>query len=194
MSEFRRIAVYCGSSDDVNERYKEAAREVGRLLATRGVGVVYGAGNVGLMGEVADAALGAGGEVIGVIPHKLAALEVAHEGLSELIEVDSMHARKTVMCGLSDAFMILPGGYGTLDELFEATTWTQLGYHIKPVGLLNVDGYFDSLIAFLDHAQAEGFVRDAHRQIMLHAETPSALLEGLGEAELPRFTRWVDEP
>ena len=194
MSEFRRIAVYCGSSDDVNERYKEAAREVGRLLATRGVGVVYGAGNVGLMGEVADAALGAGGEVIGVIPHKLAALEVAHEGLSELIEVDSMHARKTVMCGLSDAFMVLPGGYGTLDELFEATTWTQLGYHIKPVGLLNVDGYFDSLIAFLDHAQAEGFVRDAHRQIMLHAETPAALLEGLGKAELPRFTRWVDEP
>ncbi|MBC7170947.1 MAG: TIGR00730 family Rossman fold protein, partial [Polyangiaceae bacterium] len=139
----RRVAVYCGSSESNRESYRLGAARVGELLATRGIEVVYGGGNCGLMGIVADAALSSGGRVTGVIPTRLVGHEVAHAGLSELIVVDSMHARKTVMSGLSDAFFVLPGGFGTLDELFEATTWTQLGYHQKPVGLLDIDGYFE---------------------------------------------------
>jgi len=192
MKRFRRVAVYCGSSNAVDERFKAAARSLGTLLAERGLGLVYGAGNVGLMGQLADAALAGGAEVIGVIPHKLAALEVAHDGLSELITVDSMHARKTVMCSLSDAFVVLPGGYGTLDEMFEAITWTQLGYHQKPVGLLDVDGYFDHLVAFLDHATASGFVRTMHREILVSEQTPEALLDRLATMDLPHFTKWIE--
>ncbi|MCX6896985.1 MAG: TIGR00730 family Rossman fold protein, partial [Verrucomicrobia bacterium] len=137
MRTFRRLCVYCGSSNHVPETYFAAARAVGTLLAERGIGVVYGGGRTGLMGAVATAALAAGGEVIGVIPEKLRALELDHGGLTELRVVDSMHARKLMMAELSDGFMALPGGFGTLEEIFEATTWTQLNYHRKPAGLLN---------------------------------------------------------
>jgi uncharacterized protein (TIGR00730 family) len=152
MRTFRRVAVFCGSSIRVPAHFMHAAEAVGALLAERGIGVVYGGGNVGLMGRVADAALAAGGEVIGVIPDKLRALELDHPGLTDLFVVDSMHARKAMMAHMSDAFIALPGGYGTLEEIFEVTTWTQLNYHHKPVGLLNVAGYYDALLTFIAHA------------------------------------------
>ena len=167
---------------------------MGKHLAEQGIAVVYGGGNVGLMGQVADAALDAGGEVIGVIPHKLKDLEVAHRGLSELLVVDSMHARKMVMASLSDAFVALPGGFGTLDEIFEATTWNQLGYHRKPAGLLNVKGYFDALLAFIQRASGDGFVRPVHAGLLVHADTPSGLLEALRGQEIPSLKQWIDNP
>lgn len=190
MRIFRRVAVYCGSSDDVDPSYLEAARGVGRLLAERGLGVVYGGGRVGLMGAMADAALQAGGNVVGVITERLASMEVGHDGLDELMVVDSMHARKTIMAALADAFIALPGGFGTLEEVFEATTWAQLGYHDKPVGLLDVDGYYAPLVDFLDRATELGFVRGAQRGLLLSESTPERLLERLAEAEpspLPRL-------
>ena len=192
--ELRRIAVYCGSSGAVDAAYLEAARDVGKHLAEQGIAVVYGGGNVGLMGQVADAALDAGGEGIGVIPHKLKDLEVAHRGLSELLVVDSMHARKMVMASLSDAFVALPGGFGTLDEIFEATTWNQLGYHRKPTGLLNVKGYFDALLAFIQRASGDGFVRPVHAGLLVHADTPAGLLEALRGQEIPSLKQWIDNP
>ncbi len=185
MRQFKRVCVYCGSSDDVPERYFHVARAVGHELARRGVGVVYGGGRVGLMGAVADGALAAGGEVVGVIPHKLEERELAHRGLTELIVVESMHARKTVMAHLSGAFIALPGGWGTLEEIFEVTTWTQLQLHTKPVGLLNAHGYYDHLLAFLSQASAEGFIRPAHRGLMqAHAEI-GPLLQALAAVPLP---------
>ncbi len=186
MRTIRRIAVYCGSSEPRAPSFRAAAESVGRLLASRGIEIVYGGGNCGLMGAVADSALAAGGRVTGVIPTRLVSHEVAHAGLSELVVVDSMHARKTVMTSLSDAFLVLPGGFGTLDELFEATTWTQLGYHAKPIGVLDVDGYFTQLLAFLDHARDVGFVSDGHRGIVLGDDDPVRLLEALERAEPPR--------
>lgn len=188
------MAVYCGSSNHVHGRYFEAARHVGRVLAGRGVTVVYGAGNVGLMGAVADGALEQGGHVMGVIPEKLRAKELAHGDIGELIVVDSMHSRKTIMAALSDAFLVLPGGFGTLDELFEAVTWTQLGYHEKPVGLLDVGGYFAHLLAFLDHARDEGFVREMHRELIAADADTEALLERLATMEIPSFERWIERP
>lgn len=193
MRSFRRVAVYCGSSNDVDPEYMEAARTVGRVLAERGTGIVYGGGNVGLMGALADAALEGGAEVLGVIPQKLEAKEVGHHGIGELVVCDSMHGRKQIMAAMSDAFIGLPGGYGTLDELFEAVTWTQLGYHNKPVGLLNVRGYFDGLVAFLDHARSEGFVRPMHRALVAHAREPEQLLDALAAMEIPDFERWIDK-
>lgn len=194
VSRFRRLAVYCGSSDDVGEVYRDAARELGRLLATRGIGMVYGGGKVGLMGICADAALAGGGEVIGVIPHKLEALEVGHEGLSEKIVVDSMHARKMVMASLSDGFVAMPGGFGTLDELAEVTTWNQLGYHKKPTGLLNVRGYFDHLLAFARHASEVGFIRPVHRGLWVHAAEPEALLDAMAAQDLSGLQGWLERP
>lgn len=191
---FRRVAVYCGSSNDVAPAYFEAARTMGRALAERGMGVVYGAGKVGLMGAVADAALEAGGEVLGVIPQKLIDLEVAHERLSERIVVDSMHARKMVMASLSDAFIALPGGFGTMDEIFEATTWNQLGYHRKPAGFLNVDGYYDHLATFIAHQIDRGFVRPAHRELLVFADTVEGLLSAMSEQDIPPLERWIDRP
>jgi uncharacterized protein (TIGR00730 family) len=185
MRSIRRVAIYCGSAAGTLPAFREAAEHVGRLLAGQGIEVVFGGGGGGLMGAVAGAALAAGGRVTGVIPNRLVGHEVAHEGLTVLIVVDSMHARKTVMCGLSDAFMVLPGGYGTLDELFEAVTWTQLGFHHKPVGLLDVEGYFAPLLAFLDHARDHGFIRPSNRAIVTSAAEPEALLERLRAAELP---------
>ena len=194
MRTFRRICVYCASSNDVAQHYFDAAEAVGRMLAERGIGVVFGGGRVGLMGAVADAALAAGGEVIGIIPHKLQALELGHTGCTELFIVDSMHARKMMMAQLSDGFMALPGGFGTLEELFEVTTWTQLNYQKKPVGVLNVDGYYDHILAFVAQASDKGFIRPLHRNLIASAETPEGLLEALATAEIPDLAQWIVKP
>lgn len=188
----KRVCVFCGSSSGRNGRYSEVAREVGRALARRGVGLVYGGSAIGLMGEVADAALQAGGEVIGVIPRALQLREIAHQGLTELEVVGSMHERKARMAELSEGFIALPGGMGTLEELAEVLTWAQLGLHARPCGLLDVDGYYQPLIAFLDHAVAEGFVRPDHRRILHVATAPDALLDQFLAYRPPDVQRWVD--
>jgi len=174
-----RVCVFCGSSDGNRPVYRERASEVGRTLAQRGIGLVYGGGNAGLMGALADAALAAGGEVIGVIPRRLADREVAHAGLTQLHVVETMHERKALMTELSAAFLTLPGGFGTLDELFEAITWRQLGFHDKPCGILDVDGYFDGLLAFVDRAVDDGFIRPADGARFLRGEDTGALLDEL---------------
>jgi uncharacterized protein (TIGR00730 family) len=179
------VAVFCGSSSGAASIYREAAREVGRLLGQRAIRLVYGGGHVGLMGVVADACLNAGGCVIGVIPRALADREVAHKGLTELRVVGSMHERKAVMAELSDAFLALPGGYGTWDELFEALTWSQLEIQNKTCGLLNVNGYYDSMIAMVDRAVAEGFIRNRHRELLLSDTDVSRLLDRLNRAFAP---------
>ncbi len=163
----KRLAVYCGSASPADSVYIEAARAVGHALATRGIGVVYGGGRLGLMGAVADAALAAGGEVIGIIPQALVDAEVAHRGCSELHVVSGMHERKALFTDLSDGFVTLPGGVGTMDELWEAISWAQLGYHEKPVGVLNVAGFYDGLIAFNAHMIEVGFIRAQHAGIMI---------------------------
>jgi len=191
MTELKRVCVFCGSSAGVRPVYAEAARSVGRLLAERGIGVVYGGGNVGLMGEVADAVLAAGGRVTGVIPRALMEREVGHRGLTELHIVGSMHERKALMVDLADGFVALPGGFGTLDELCEALTWSQLGIHTKPCAVLNVDGYFDALLALFDHATREGFVRDAHRALVLEAAEPAALLDAMAAFRAPTIEKWI---
>lgn len=179
MSVLRRICVFCGSSVGARPAYATIARELGRTLAQRGLGVVFGGGKVGLMGVLADAALAAGGEVIGVIPEALVAREIGHNALTKLHVVRSMHERKTLMADLASAFIALPGGYGTFEEFFEAVTWTQLGIHQKPCGLLNVDGYYDALLALLERAVADGFVREANRSLVLHAPDVPTLLAKL---------------
>jgi uncharacterized protein (TIGR00730 family) len=191
---FKRVAVYCGGSGDARPVYYEAARAMGRLLASRGIGVVYGGGRVGMMGAVAEAALEAGGEVIGVIPKRLMELELGHPGLTDLFVVDSMHARKSMMMHLADAYVAMPGGYGTLEELFEAVTWAQLNYHLKPVGLLDVDGYWQHLLRFVDHAAGEGFVRPQLRGLMFADPDPVGLLTRLEAAEVPRLESWLKRP
>ncbi len=177
-----RICVYAGSNPGTNPAYGEAAAELARLLASRDIGVVYGGGKVGLMGILADTALAAGGEVIGVIPQDLMDREIGHGGLTELHVVGSMHERKALMAELSDGFVALPGGAGTLEELIEVYTWSQLGLHAKPMGVLNVCGYYDGLAALLDHAVQEGFLREQHRAALHTAATPAELLE--------RFVGW----
>lgn len=194
MRKFRRVCVFCGSSSGDDPAFVAAARDLGILLARRGIGVVFGGGKVGLMGALADATLAAGGEVMGVIPEKLKAREVAHDGLTELFVVESMHARKAMMAHLSDAFVVLPGGFGTLEETFEVVTWTQLRYHAKPVGLLNVAGYWDPLLAFVDHAVGAGFIHEDHRKILRSASEAEVLLATLEQAELPAPTRTVAKP
>ncbi len=191
MPEPRRVCVYCGSSDGARPVYRAAAQELASTLARRGIGVVYGGASVGLMGAVADAALAAGGEVVGVIPQSLVDREIAHPGI-ELEVVATMHERKARMADLADAFVALPGGAGTLDELFEIYTWAQLGMHAKPCALLEVDGYWAGLTAFLDHAVAEGFLRAPHREMLLTAPDPDALLAALAAYEAPRLPKWVD--
>jgi uncharacterized protein (TIGR00730 family) len=173
----KRLAVYCGSATPADPAYIDSARSVGRALAELGIGVVYGGGKLGLMGAVADAALAAGGEVIGVIPEALMAFEVAHLGLTALHVVANMHERKAMMTDLCDGFITLPGGVGTMDELWEAVSWAQLGYHAKPVGLLNVGGFYDDLIAFNRTMAKIGFVRPHHQTILLIAETLPDLLD-----------------
>jgi uncharacterized protein (TIGR00730 family) len=184
---FQRICIYCGSSQNTGERYLEVARAVGRRMAERGIGVVFGGGKVGLMGALANAALAAGGKVQGVIPEKLRDLEVAHEGVTELFITKDMHERKMKMADLADAFIALPGGWGTLEEIFEATTWTQLRYHDKPIGLLNAHAYYDHLIAFLRHAAAEGFIRPQHTGLINIDDDIDALIDAMAVCELPEL-------
>ncbi len=171
------MAVYCGSATPSDPVYIDGAREVGRGLAARDIGIVYGGGRLGLMGAVADAALAAGGEVIGVIPRALVAAEVAHQGLTELHVVETMHQRKQAFTDLSDGFVTLPGGTGTMDELWEALSWAQIGYHAKPVGLLNVAGYYDHLVAFNTKMGEVGFVRAQHRRLLIVDTTLDGLLD-----------------
>ncbi|WP_370191394.1 TIGR00730 family Rossman fold protein [Qipengyuania sp.] len=173
----KRLAVYCGSASPEDPRYIQLAYEVGKGLAERGIGVVYGGGRLGLMGATARGALEAGGEVIGVIPDALANSEVANHDCTELYTVSGMHERKQRFTDLSDGFVTIPGGVGTMDELWEAVSWAQLGYHTKPVGLLNAFGFYDHLIAFNRHMANVGFVRSAHQGIILDAETLAALLD-----------------
>ena len=175
----KRIAVYCGSATPADGTYLECAREVGRELAQRGIGVVYGGGRLGLMGALADAALAAKGEVIGVIPQALVAAEVAHRGLSALHVVHTMHERKQLFTDLSDGFLTLPGGTGTMDELWESLSWAQLGYHAKPVGLLNVAGYFDDLLSFVGRMGEVGFLRSEHRGLLIAERDLGRLLAAM---------------
>lgn len=186
----RSICVFCGASPGANPVYAEAAAALGRELAQRGMTLVYGGGEVGLMGVVADAALAAGGEVIGVIPQSLQDSEIGHHGLTRLEVVEGMHARKARMAELADAFIALPGGLGTLEELFEVWTWGQLGYHGKPLGLLEVNGFYGKLIGFLDHLVDERFVRRQHRGMLQVRETPQDLLEALAAWEPDQVPRW----
>ncbi len=187
----KRICVFAGSSPGANEEYRLAAVELGGALAARGIELVYGGGCVGLMGVLADAALARGGRVIGVIPHTLMVREVGHRGLTDLHVVDSMHDRKAMMAELSDGFIALPGGFGTLEETFEILTWAQLGLHAHPCGVLNVEGYFDSLLAFLDHSVSEAFVREAHRSMLLVDDSPHRLLDRFAAYRAPTVEKWL---
>jgi uncharacterized protein (TIGR00730 family) len=189
----KRVCVFCGSSSGVRPGYRAAAEELGRTLAARGIGLVYGGARVGLMGAVADAVVNAGGQVIGVIPEALVAKEVAHTGLTELRVVRSMHERKAVMADLSDGFIAIPGGWGTLEEFFEVLTWGQLGLHQKPCGLLNVEEYFDGLLSFADRMIEEGFVRRENAAMISVSSDPAALLDLLVAYTPPRSVeKWID--
>ena len=182
MKNVQTLAVYCGSADGTRPAFAEAARATAAAMVSAGVDLVYGGGKLGLMGVIANSVLAAGGRVYGVIPTALVNLEVAHTGLTELHRVETMHERKAKMTDLADAFLALPGGIGTLDELFEAWSWNALGYHKKPLCLLNVDGFWDGMIEFMDHAAESGFLSDKRRGQLLVAETPSQALEMLDEA------------
>jgi len=190
----QRICVFCGSSFGSRPAYREAAEAVGRLLCRRGIELVYGGTNVGLMGALADACLGGGGRVIGVIPQALVDKELAHGGLTELRVVSSMHERKSLMADLSDAFLALPGGYGTWDELCEALTWTQLGIQRKACALLNVSGYYDAFLEFADRAVSEGFLRDVNRDLLLSDDDPARLLDRLARYSPPVVDKWIGRP
>jgi len=187
------VCVFCGASTGTNPAYREAAQALGRALAERKLTLVYGGGAVGLMGIVADAALAAGGEVIGIIPQSLKDKEIGHGGLTRLEVVDGMHARKARMAELSDAFIALPGGLGTLEELFEVWTWGQLGYHSKPLGLLEVNGFYSKLTGFLDHIVDEGFVRAAHRDMLQVSASAHELLDALDEWQPVVQPKWAEQ-
>jgi uncharacterized protein (TIGR00730 family) len=188
----KRICVFAGSSSGVRAEYLGAASDLGKLFAARGIELVYGGARVGLMGAVADAVLAGGGRVTGVIPKALVEKEVAHDGLTDLRIVTSMHQRKALMADLSDAFIALPGGWGTLDEMFEILTWAQLGLHRKPCGLLNVLGYFARLLSFLDHTMEEGFVRREYGALLSVAPAPAPLLDALQSQTPPAVEKWND--
>jgi uncharacterized protein (TIGR00730 family) len=192
VTEIRRLAVFCGSNPGARPEYVEATRSFGRLLASRGIGIVYGGSNVGLMQALADAMLDDLGDIIGVIPRVLVEREVANKALTDLRIVDSMHERKAMMAELADGFVALPGGIGTLEEFFEIWTWAQLGMHDKPCGLLNVAGYFDPLLQFLDRAVAEKFVREVHRAMVVVESDPSKLLARFQAYEPPRVVKWIN--
>jgi uncharacterized protein (TIGR00730 family) len=187
-----RICVFTGSSPGRSDQYREVASTLGTALVEAGHSLVYGGAHVGLMGVVADAVLAAGGEAIGVLPSSLVEHEVAHEGLTELHLTDSMHERKALMAELSDAFVALPGGFGTLDEFFEALTWGQLGLHEKPCAFLNVAGYFDGLLTFIDHAVDERFLRAEQRDSLIVATDPAALLDAIARYQPTHVEKWID--
>jgi uncharacterized protein (TIGR00730 family) len=187
----QRVAVYCASNDGARPEYLACARALGTIMAQRGLTVVYGGGRVGLMGALADAALAAGGEVIGVIPHGLVQREVAHHGLTALRVVGSMHERKAMIAELADAFITLPGGLGTLEEFFETWTWAQLGVHQKPIGLLDVSGYWAPLVALLEHVDAEGFLRGNPREWLVVSDEASSMLTRLQSFRAPIVRRWI---
>ena len=190
----RRVCVFCGSSPGAQVAFRDAAEHLGHTLTAAGIGLVYGGASVGLMGRLADTMLAAGGEVIGVIPRAMVEQEVAHRGLADLRVVASMHERKALMADLADAFVALPGGLGTLDELFEILTWAQLGLHSKPIGLLEVGGYFTPLLAFLDGAVEARFLAPAHRAMLLVANDPTALLAAFSAYQPPPPFKWLDRP
>jgi uncharacterized protein (TIGR00730 family) len=190
----KRICVFAGSSTGTADVYRTAAVALADALSARGVELVYGGGCVGLMGVLADAMLARGGRVIGVIPQALVAREVGHHGVSELRIVESMHERKATMAELSDGFIALPGGFGTLEEMFEVLTWAQLGLHQRPCGLLNAAGYFDGLLGFLDHASGEGFVNSIHRAMLLVDADPERLLARFADYRAPTVDKWLTEP
>jgi len=186
-----RICVYCGSNPGARPEYGAAARELGQRMGERGIGLVYGGSKAGTMGVIADSVLEHGGEVVGVIPGTLIEHEVAHDGLSELHAVNSMHERKALMEQLADGFIALPGGYGTHDELFEILAWSQLGIHRKPIGLLNIRGYYDALLAYLDHTVREGFVAQNNRELLLVDDDPGSMIEQLASWEAPPVKIWL---
>ncbi len=187
----RALCVFCGANFGRRPAYREAAQRLGDLLAHRGITLVYGGGNVGLMGALADAALAGGGRVIGVIPRALVEKEIAHQGLSEMRVVGSMHERKAMMADLADAFLTLPGGFGTWDEFCEALTWSQLGLQTKACAFLNVEGYYDALLALTERAAEDGFIRSEHRELLLVGDDVAELLDRLRDYEVPYVPKWV---
>ncbi|MBL8446132.1 MAG: TIGR00730 family Rossman fold protein [Zoogloeaceae bacterium] len=189
----KRICVFCGSRSGGRPIYAEVATRLGTLLAERQIELVYGGGNVGLMGKLADACLEAGGRVVGVIPRALMDWEVGHEGLTRLEVVDSMHTRKARMAELADGFIALPGGLGTLEELFEVLTWAQLGFHAKPVGLLDVAAYYTPLVQWLEAGVSEGFLKPENRELLLHADNPVTLLREMGQYHPPAVARRIKD-
>ena len=191
MTEFKRICVFCGSSHGTDPVYAEAARTVGSEFARRGIGLVYGGGNVGLMGVIADAVLAAGGHATGVIPEALMAKELGHKGLQDLRIVKTMHERKAMMAELADGFIALPGGIGTFEEFFEIVTWAQLGFHTKPCALLNVKGFYDPLLRLVDHAIEERFVKEKQRALIVVEPEINALLERMAHHHVPFEPKWI---
>ncbi len=187
----KAVCVFCGSSSGSRDSYAKAARRMGAEVSRRGIRLVYGGGKVGLMGEVAGAALAGGGEVVGVIPRALLEKEISHEGLSKLYVVGSMHERKKLMADLSDGFIALPGGYGTFEEFLEVLSWAQLSIHEKPCGLLDVDGFYEPLSALFDKAVEEGFVQPGHRSLVLNEEDPGRLLDVMDRYEPPETKKWI---
>jgi uncharacterized protein (TIGR00730 family) len=186
-----RLCVFCGSNPGLEPSYLAMARDLGRMLAQEKIALVYGGGAVGLMGAVADAALEGGGEVIGVIPQALMDKEIGHRGLADLRVVGSMHERKALMAELASGFIALPGGLGTFEELFEVWTWAQLGYHRKPCALLNVAGFYDRLISFLDDVVERGFVKPIHRSMLIVEDSPAALIRAIRGYEPPEVDKWI---
>jgi uncharacterized protein (TIGR00730 family) len=189
----KKICVYCGSSPGKLPAYSHAATHLAEVLCERNIGLVYGGAAVGVMGAVANAVLDAGGEAIGVIPRSLAVKEVAHDNLTQLHVVASMHERKAMMAELSDGFIALPGGWGTLEEIFEMLTWAQLGFHSKPCGLLNIEGYYDRLIAFLESSFEQQFVKDVCRPMLMQADEPAVLLDQFLSYRAPKVRKWMAE-
>ncbi len=191
-SPLERICVFCGSSAGEDSRYLDGATRLGEELVRREIGLVYGGSRMGMMGRLADTVIGAGGAVIGIIPEPLTHREVAHHGLTELVVTDSMHERKSEMARRADGFIAAPGGLGTLEEFLEVATWAQLGMHSKPCGLLNLHGFYDPLIAMLDHQSHEGFLQAAHRQMILVESDPSRLLDRMAAYKPPKVPRWIE--
>lgn len=191
MQNINSIAIFCGSAMGANPDYRQSAMDLGSLLGRAGIRVVYGGAKVGLMGVVADACLEAGGRVVGVLPHFLSGREIAHAGLSELILVNSMHDRKLKMAELSDGFMALPGGFGTMEEFFEVLTWAQLGLHPKPVGLLNVNGFYDPLITFFEQMEKEQFLKPKNKDLVLAEKNPENLLQQFLSYKAPDVPKWI---